>query len=212
MQHRLALPMVLTMAMALLAGCSSSTPEGYYNVAPQEALARLRQADIIGFRDARQCGMLISFRQLEDASGIISWDVSSSDVPVAGLSLKVTPSGQGSIIAIGVLTGPNGAEVYDGQQHYTHPALMQPLRPSLRELVDAAIEKRPYDWHRLPEPLNTDELCSSEKQNLEAGGAVYSIDDPEGMTHVDAEAARALGETLSIARDEIPRSITSWGR
>jgi len=211
-QHRLALPMVLTMAMALLAGCSSSTPEGYYNVAPQEALARLRQADIIGFRDARQCGMLISFRQLEDASGIISWDVSSSDVPVAGLSLKVTPSGQGSIIAIGVLTGPNGAEVYDGQQHYTHPALMQPLRPSLRELVDAAIEKRPYDWHRLPEPLNTDELCSSEKQNLEAGGAVYSIDDPEGMTHVDAEAARALGETLSIARDEIPRSITSWGR
>ena len=212
MQHRLALPMVLTMAMALLAGCSSSTPEGYYNVAPQEALARLRQADIIGFRDARQCGMLISFRQLEDASGIISWDVSSSDVPVAGFSLKVTPSGQGSIIAIGVLTGPNGAEVYDGQQHYTHPALMQPLRPSLRELVDAAIEKRPYDWHRLPEPLNTDELCSSEKQNLEAGGAVYSIDDPEGMTHVDAEAARALGETLSIARDEIPRSITSWGR
>ena len=204
--------MVLTMAMALLAGCSSSTPEGYYNVAPQEALARLRQADIIGFRDARQCGMLISFRQLEDASGIISWDVSSSDVPVAGFSLKVTPSGLGSIIAIGVLTGPNGAEVYDGQQHYTHPALMQPLRPSLRELVDAAIEKRPYDWHRLPEPLNTDELCSSEKQNLEAGGAVYSIDDPEGMTHVDAEAARALGETLSIARDEIPRSITSWGR
>ena len=204
--------MVLTMAMALLAGCSSSTPEGYYNVAPQEALARLRQADIIGFRDARQCGMLISFRQLEDASGIISWDVSSSDVPVAGFSLKVTPSGQGSVIAIGVLTGPNGAEVYDGEQHYTHPALMQPLRPSLRELVDAAIEKRPYDWHRLPQPLNTDELCGSERQNLEAGGAVYSIDDPQGMPHADAEAARSLGETLSVERDGIPRSITSWGK
>jgi hypothetical protein len=204
--------MVLTVAAALLAGCSDSSTEGYYDVAPQTALARLRQADIIGFRDARQCGMLISFRQLEDASGIISWDVSSGDIPVAGFSLKVTPSGQGSIVAIGVLTGPNGAEVYDGQQHYSHPALMQPLRPSLRELVDAAIEKRPFDWHRLPQPLNTDELCGSERQNLEAGGAVYAIDDPEGMTHADAEVARSLGQTLSVERDQIPRSITSWGK
>ena len=212
MQHRLVWSMVLTVAAAALAGCGETRPEGYYDVAPQAALARLRQADIIGFRDARQCGMLISFRQLEDASGIISWDVSSSDVPVAGFSLKVTPSGQGSVIAIGVLTGPNGAEVYDGEQHYTHPALMQPLRPSLRELVDAAIEKRPYDWHRLPQPLNTDELCGSERQNLEAGGAVYSIDDPQGMPHADAEAARSLGETLSVERDGIPRSITSWGK
>ena len=60
------------------------------------------------------------------------------------------PSGQGSIVAIEVPIGPNGAEIYDGQQRYSHPALMQPVRPSVRELVDAAIEKRPYDWHRLP--------------------------------------------------------------
>jgi len=79
----------------------------------------------------------------------------------------------------------------------------QPMRPSLRELVDAAIEKRPYDWHRLSQPLNTDELCGSEKQNLEAGSAIYSINDPEGMTHADAEAARSRGETLSVERDQV---------
>jgi hypothetical protein len=203
--------MALTMTSVLVAGCGDSRPEGYYDVAPQEALARLRQADIIGFRDARHCGMLITFAQHENPLGTLVWDVSSSDVPVASFRLKVTPSGQGSIVAVVVPTGPNGAEIYDGKQRYTHPALMQPLRPSLHELVDAAIEKRPYDWHRLPEPLNTDGLCGSEKQNLEAGGAVYSIDDPEGMPHVDAEAARSRGEMLTVERDQV-FGANPWGQ
>jgi len=202
--------MILTAATALLVGCDPK-PDGYYDVSAQEALARLRQADIIGFRDARQCGMPITFRQHEIAPGAISWDVSSSDVPVAAFSLKVAPSGQGSTIAIKVPAGPNGAEIYDGHQHYSHPALMQPLRPSLRELVDAAIAKRPYDWHRLPEPLNTDDLCGSERQNLEAGGAVYAVDDPEGMTHADAEAARARGQPLSVERDRVFAAVNPWG-
>jgi hypothetical protein len=202
----------LTIATALLAGCDESKPEGYYDVAPQEALARMRHVDIIGFRDERQCGMLITFRQSEATRGTIRWDVSSSDIPVAAFKLRVTPSGQGSIVAIEVPIGLNGAEIYDGQQRYSHPALMQPIRPSVRELVDAAIEKRPFDWHRLPDPLNTDALCGSERQNLAAGGAIYSINDPEGMTHADAEAARSRGVTLGVERDQVLSATDPWGK
>ena len=29
-----------------------------------------------------------------------------------------------------------------------------PLRPAVQEMIDAAMEKRPFDWHRLPDPIN----------------------------------------------------------
>jgi len=200
--------LVTATAVALLAGCGK--PEGYYAVAPATAYELLRKADTTGFRDARQCGMLVYFSSNEDGSSTITWDVKSRGVSVAGFRLRVTPAGEGSVVAIEMPKAPNGGEIYDGQQHYAHPAFMQPMRPALREFVDATIEQRAYDWHRIPDRLNTDQLCGSMRDNFAASGQPYEIDDPSGMTHQQAEDARANGVTLHVESDQVFAGADPW--
>ena len=53
--------------MVTLASCSasnSSDKKGFYPIPMDEALNRLSNADIIGFRDARQCGIPVSYTHL----------------------------------------------------------------------------------------------------------------------------------------------------
>jgi hypothetical protein len=64
---------------------------------------------------------------------------------------------------------------------------MQPLRPAVQELIDAAMEKRPFDWHRLPDPINVapnDSMtnCGMGQQSLQRGIPV-ELSDPEGVPH-----------------------------
>lgn len=189
--------------LAALGGCGRLGGEPVYKVDPQEAYRRLLQADVTGFRDARQCGMLIYLTPTEEPNNAVTWDVTSGSETVARFTLRVTPDGEGSRVQIEVPKAPNGREIYDGSQHYAHPALMQPLRPALREFADAAIDKRPYDWRKIPEPINTDGLCGSLRQNFEASGVPYDINDPSGMTHEQAEEIRARGGGLEVERDEV---------
>ena len=189
MSVRVTSALVAGVAMTV-AGCSPAPPKARYPIALSEALARLDKADITGFRNARACGMLIHFSAWHRDSHSVSWIVKSSGQEVASFEVSLSPAEGGVDAAIMVPEGANGAEIYDGEQDYSHPAMMQPLRPALRELVDAAMERRPYDWHRLPDPLYTDGLCSSLRQNFEASGQPYVLGDPKGMTH---EAAARAG-------------------
>jgi hypothetical protein len=194
---------MLAMASLLTLGaCDSHPNELFYKVAPGEAYNRLMRADITGFRDARQCGMLIYFgaHPTRDA---VTWDVTSSDTLLARFTLRVVPKDDGSVIAIELPKAPNGAEIYDGNQTYTHPAMMQPVRPALRELIDSAMAGRPYDWHRIQGTLNTDGLCGSLRDNFEASGKPYELNDPSGMTHDDAEAARSNHTSLQVEQDQV---------
>ena len=195
-------------AFLALVGCSEGADELYYDIAPDDAFVRLVNADITGFRDARQCGMLIYFQPKQhNATRTIIWEVTSSDRTVARCGLQVVPKGNGSVIEMQIPKAPDGKEIYDGTQKYTHPAFLQPLRPALRELVDAAMEKRPYDWHRLPDDMPVDlTICASMRQNFIASGQPYSIDDPSGMTHEQAEEARSkYGSGLPVERDDVFR-------
>ncbi len=202
---RFAARRVLTVAALLtLAACQGHHPdELYYKVAPSEALSRLLRADIVGFRDARQCGMLVYFAAGLTAPDAVTWNATSSDVPMARFTLRVVPKDDGSVIAIELPKGPNGAEIYNGNQQYTHPALMQPMRPALDELVDSAMTGRPYDWHRIKGTLNTDGLCASERDNFQASGKPYELNDPSGMTHDDTVAARSGGKSLQAEQDQV---------
>jgi hypothetical protein len=201
---RFAAMRVLTVASLLgLGGCQGHPGELYYKLAPGEAYNRLQKADITGFRDARQCGMLIYFSTGQTAPDAVTWDVTSSDVLVARFTLRVVPKGDGSVIAIELPKAPNGKEIYDGSQTYTHPALMQPMRPALSELVDSAMTGRPYDWRRIKGTLNTDGLCGSLRDNFEASGRPYQLNDPSGMTHDDAEAARSNGRSIPVEQDQV---------
>ena len=192
-------------AVLALAGCSNSADELYYDVAPDDAFARLIKADITGFRDARQCGMLIYFEPKEyPATRTIVWEVTSGERTIARFGLHVLAKGNGSIVEMQIPKAPDGKEIYDGTQKYSHPAFLQPLRPPLRELVDASMEKRPYDWHRLPEMAVDYTICASMRQNFIASGQPYRIDDPSGMTHEQADAARSkYGSALPVERDTV---------
>ena len=191
-------------AFLALVGCTKGADELYYDMAPDAAFARLVKADIIGFRDARQCGMLIYFEPKEyDATRTIVWEVTSGDTTLARFGLHVIHKGHGSVIEMQIPKAPDGKEIYDGTQKYGHPALLQPLRPALRELIDAAIERRSYDWHRLPDMEGDYTICASMRQNFIASGQPYRIDDPSGMTHEQAEAARGKYGSLPIERDNV---------
>jgi hypothetical protein len=168
-----------------VAGCQPS--QKTYPVSLAEGLARLDKADVIGFRNARQCGLLIHFEKMLPDGNSVTWRVRSKQQVVASFTVSLSQAGNGTQATIVVLKAADGGEIYDGKQHYSHPALMQPLRPAVRELIDAAMEKRPFDWHRLPDPLNvgpndTMTNCGMGQQSL-ARGIPVELSDPEGVPH-----------------------------
>lgn len=168
-----------------VAGCEPS--QKTYPVSLAEGLARLDKADVIGFRNARQCGLLIHFKKFGPVDNTVAWQVQSKGRLVASFSVSLSQAGNGTQATIVVPKAADGGEIYDGKQHYSHPALMQPLRPAVQELIDAAMEKRPFDWHRLPAPINVgpnDSMtnCGMGQQSLQRGIPV-ELSDPEGVPH-----------------------------
>ena len=168
-----------------VAGCKPSPKT--YPVSLAEALARLDNADVIGFRNARQCGLLIHFEKLPPVGNLVTWQVRSKKQLVASFSVSLSQTDNGTQATIVVPKADDGGEIYDGKQHYSHPALMQPLRPAVQEMIDAAMEKRPFDWHRLPDPINvgpgeTMTNCGMGRESLQRGIAV-ELTDPEGVPH-----------------------------
>ena len=169
----------------VVAGCKPS--QKTYPVSVAEGLARLDKADVIGFRNARQCGLLIHVEKLLPDGNTVTWRVRSKQKLVASFSVSLSQAGNGTQATIVVPKAADGGEIYDGKQHYSHPALMQPLRPAVQEMVDAAMEKRPFDWHRLPDPINvgpnaTLTNCGMGQQSLQRGIPV-ELSDPEGVPH-----------------------------
>lgn len=189
----------LIVVLAALAGCSPSGPWGHFDIPFEEARARLMKADIIGFRDARQCGYLIHLALNTPDPRTVGWVVTNQDVIVAKFFVKLTPSGSGVDADFDIPKGPNGFEIYDGKQTYDYPVLLQPLRPALRELVDSAMAQRKFEWERIPReqpsidpktsvfgnvndaPVSqTQSYCFAGRQTLEHGVA-WSMDDPPGF-------------------------------
>jgi len=117
---------------------------------------------------------------------LVTWRVRSKHKFVASFSVSLSQAGNGTQATISVPKAADGGEIYDGKQHYSHPALMQPLRPAVQELIDAAMEQRPFDWHRLPDPLNVGPSaltnCGMGQQSL-ARGIPVELTDPEGVPH-----------------------------
>ncbi len=182
---RIGIACALVGVALVVAGCKPS--QKTYPVSLAEGLARLANADVIGFRNARQCGLLIHIDKLLPVDDLVTWQVRSKRRLVASFSVSLSQTENGTQATIVVPKADDGGEIYDGKQHYSHPALMQPLRPAVQELIDAAMEQRPFDWHRLPDPLNAgpnDSLnnCGMGQQSL-ARGIPVELNDPEGVPH-----------------------------
>ncbi len=196
------------LVFAAVAGCSSSTRWGHYDIPFDEARARLMKADIVGFRDARQCGYLIHFSLNTPDPETVGWVVRYRERTVASFFVHLTPSGSSVDADFVIPKGPNGGEIYDGKQAYDYPVLLQPLRPALQELVDSAMAQRPFEWQRIADPQQssdtyfsfgtinslkdrppiskTQEACLEGRQTL-ARGVAWSMDDPPGFPPLGAD-------------------------
>ena len=168
-----------------MAGCSP-TPWGRYAIPFDAARARLEKADIVGFRNARECGYLLHFTLNRPDPQTVGWIVTSNYKPAAKFFITLTPSETGVEASIALPPGANGGEMYDGKQAYDYPVFMQPLRPALQELVDSAMEQRTYDWERIPKallnvgPNETLSNCYNSGESLRRGHP-WSMSDPPGM-------------------------------
>lgn len=189
MNIRVALSLALVLACA--AACSAPVqPKGYYKLPLREALARLEKADVTGFRKVRQCGLLIHFYASHPDDHSIKWSVTSDDIDVVDFTVALSPSGDGTKATI-IIPPESSGEMYDSKVRYPHPGFRQPLRPALQELVDAAMENRPFDFRRIQGDLSVDGVCNSEYDQLASGRATFHISDPQYMSHEEALARKA---------------------
>ena len=199
-------PAISTAILSLLAACGSEP--GVYDIPLPEALGRLEQADTDGFRAARQCGILIHLSASGPRDNAITWRVTSSGSEVLRFTVRLTAEGDGTRAAIEVPEDPKGGEMYDGRKTYPRPAVNQPLRPAIQELVDAAMERRPYDVMRLPEPRNTDRVCGIQRAGLESGSFRFGVDDKPGM---DSRQSARMREAEEAEADR-EAADTSYGQ
>ena len=163
--------------MALLVAACGSDP-GVYDLPLPEAIARLERADIDAFRMARQCGILIHFKASKPRDGAITWHVTSSGTEVLSFTVRLTAEGDGTRAAIEVPADPKGGEMYSGKQFYPRPAVKQPLRPAIQELIDSAMDQRKFN----PQDLgNSDSVCNVQRAGLESGSFRFGVDDAPGM-------------------------------
>ncbi len=181
------------MAASMLALSSCGNPPGVYSLPVSEAFARLAQADVDGFRKARQCGILIHLHaQPDEETNSVTWRVESSGEQVLHFTVHLTPVQDKTSATIEIPADPKGGEVYDGDYFVARPAFSQPLRPALQELVDAAMAQRQFDAGQLP--FSTDGVCDVQRAGLE-GGLHFAIDDDAGKdterTLADHDAAAA---------------------
>jgi hypothetical protein len=206
-------------ACALLAGCGGGLPAGTYEVPVEVAYERLIAGDMDDFRTARQCGILIHFLAEKELNKQVRWRVISSGMQVAEFTVRLIPvDAQTTRFEIDVPADPAGGEIYDGSKFYPRPALHQPLRPAIEELVAARMAQRAYDPMGLPS-TDSDSVCDVQRAGLESGSYVWGVNDRPGMDaresarEAAAEEARvdygepAMGEPMDDGR---PDPDPSW--
>ena len=198
MKYRVAL--CLAVALAAAAACSQPQSKGQYKFSIKEALARLENADIAGFRKHRQCGLLIHFYSSHPDDHSIQWDVTSDNNDVVNFMVALSPSGDGTKATIVIPGESGGGEMYDSKARYRHPGLRQPLRPALQELVDSAMEKRPFSIDRIEGDLSVDPVCNREFELLASGRPTHGIADEESTSLEDATRSRKNESTAPRVR------------
>ncbi len=184
----------------MLAGCGG-LPQGTYAVPVEVAYQRLIAGDMVDFRDGRQCGILIHFTAYKELNKQVRWVVTSSGSQVAEFTARLVPVDAATTrIEIDIPAAPDGGEIYDGSKFYPRPALIQPLRPAVEELVAARIEQRKFDPFRIRKDDGTgaksdqNGVCLVQRAGLESGHYVWGVNDRPGMDAHESARADAWDE------------------
>lgn len=185
--------LVLGVGAAMLAGCAAKE-EGVVDLPVATVFERLNAGDMKDFRAQRQCGLLIHFASEAERDKQIRWVVRSSGAVVASFTVDLTPvDANRTRIAVRVPEAPDGGEIYDGGKFYPRPALHQPLRPAIKELIAARLEQREFDVWKIPErerSSEADKVCQVQRAGLEVGGRALRHD---GNDHAGRGARSSSG-------------------
>lgn len=197
MIHRLGLA---ALGSVLLAGCAGTSPD-VYPVSIDTAYDKLRSGSLDDFRRARQCGVLVHIQSEGMADKAVRWVVTSSGRTVASWIARLEAvDAENTRITIEVPKAPSGnGEIYDGNQFYQRPALHQPLRPAIRELINSRIEGRPFDVSNSPNGGENDNICGIQRAGLEHGSMKFRVDDKPGYDSRDSARMREAEERQDAA-------------
>ncbi len=179
--------------LAFMAGCSE--PPGQVALSAHDAYERLAKGDLTDFIFERQCGILVHVKTETRPDRSVTWHILSSGREMLSFTATLVPiNDRRTKVDIAVSREPDGREAYDGTKDYMRPALQQPLRPAIEELVAALLKGRAFDPSRLPEyDLNINSSCDIQRGGVEAGVARFSIDDIPGTDSYWTARIRARG-------------------
>jgi len=189
---------IILMASLPVLGCSTAPPAAVnrYAISAHDAYERLVAADPTDFKFNRQCGILIHLRVDPTPETSVTWHVTSEDREQLSFSANLTPiSPNETQIDISVSKDANGNEDYDGSTttdyssaKFRRPAVNQPVRPAIRELINSTLEGRKFDgdhvWNAAPEPgikkpdESSDGVCNMQHEALQTGTGHFSVNDP----------------------------------
>lgn len=187
---------------AILTGCSSAPPD-VYAVPIGVAYEKLRAGGLKDFRYARQCGILIDITSEGVPDKSVRWVVTSSGLNVASWIARLAAvDADHTRITIEVPAAPGGkGEIYDGHQFYPRPALHQPLRPAIRELIESRLEGRDFDVERSPNGGENESVCNVQRGGLQSGAFKFGVDDIPSMDSDESERTRAMQEREEAAEN-----------
>ena len=173
--------------LALISGCGE--PPGQVALNAHDAYERLAKGDLTEFIFKRQCGILIHAKTETEPDRSVTWHILSSGRKMLSFTATLTPvSDRRTKVAIAVSREPDGGEAYDGTRSYRRPALQQPVRPAIEELVAALLNGRAFDDKRLPKrtthDFNINSGCDIQRGGVEGGHARYSVDNEDGPTAI----------------------------
>lgn len=185
----------LAACCAILTGCSTPPPD-VYAVPVAVAYEKLRAGSLKDFRYARQCGILIDITSEGVPDKSVRWVVTSSGLNVASWTARLEAvDADHTRITIEVPPGKDGkGEIYDGTQFYPRPALHQPLRPAVRELIESRLEERAFDVSRSPNGGENESVCNVQRGGLQSGAFKFGVDDIPSMDTESSERTRAMQE------------------
>ncbi|WJY19474.1 hypothetical protein QQS45_04405 [Alteriqipengyuania flavescens] len=158
-----------TLALLALAGCGSELPPNTYDLPAEEVFQRLVAGDLEEFKRARKCSIPIMFQQQAVLGKSVSWQVLGDGGQLARFGVELVPTENGaSEVKIDIPSHPQGGEIHDGDKFVPYPALRQPLRPAVEELVASKVQQRPYNAQAVPRSPD-DSVCDVQRGSAESG-------------------------------------------
>jgi hypothetical protein len=178
----------------MISGCGKS-PANRYAIGAHDAFTRLAAADLGDFIMARQCGILIHAHTSTEAERAVTWHITSEGEEQLSFTATLTPvSEKETQIDISVSKDPKGGEAYSGNNFYPHPAVFQPIRPAIAELIASTLQARKFDVDKVARPVvdrgggtfgpprdaGDNNVCQAQRGGLESGSVHFSVHDRPG--------------------------------